>query len=229
MLIKTKKNKLDFLHSKIIKCNKCTRLVNFRKKISLEKRKQYINEVYWGKPITGFGDINGKILIVGLAPAAHGGTRTGRVFTGDKSSEFLYKCLHKAKISNLANSVHINDGLKLYNAYITTALKCVPPGDKPEKNELNNCFNYFKKEIEIIKNLNVIVALGKIAFDACVYFYKQNYNFNNKVKFGHNVSIKLPNNKILIGCYHPSPRNVNTGRISEQKMVKLFKRAGSLV
>jgi uracil-DNA glycosylase family 4 len=229
MLIKTKKNKLNFLHSKIIKCNKCTRLVNFRKKISVEKRKQYINEVYWGKPITGFGDINGKILIVGLAPAAHGGTRTGRVFTGDKSSEFLYKCLHKAKISNLANSVHINDGLKLYNAYITTALKCVPPGDKPEKNELNNCFNYFKKEIEIIKNLNVIVALGKIAFDACVYFYRQNYNFNNKVKFGHNVSIKLPNNKILIGCYHPSPRNVNTGRISEQKMVKLFKRAGSLV
>ena len=229
MLIKTKKNKLDFLHSRIIKCNKCTRLVNFRKKISVEKRKQYINEVYWGKPITGFGDINGKILIVGLAPAAHGGTRTGRVFTGDKSSEFLYKCLHKAKISNLANSVHINDGLKLYNAYITTALKCVPPGDKPEKNELNNCFNYFKKEIEIIKNLNVIVALGKIAFDACVYFYRQNYNFNNKVKFGHNVSIKLPNNKILIGCYHPSPRNVNTGRISEQKMVKLFKRAESLV
>ena len=229
MLIKTKKNKLDFLHSRIIKCNKCTRLVNFRKKISVEKRKQYTNEVYWGKPITGFGDINGKILIVGLAPAAHGGTRTGRVFTGDKSSEFLYKCLHKAKISNLANSVHINDGLKLYNTYITTALKCVPPGDKPEKNELNNCFNYFKKEIEIIKNLNVIVALGKIAFDACIYFYKQNYNFNNKVKFGHNVSIKLPNNKILIGCYHPSPRNVNTGRISEQKMVKLFKRAGSLV
>ena len=229
MLIKTKKNKLDFLHSRIIKCNKCTRLVNFRKKISVEKRKQYINEVYWGKPITGFGDINGKILIVGLAPAAHGGTRTGRVFTGDKSSEFLFKCLHKAKISNLANSVHINDGLKLYNAYITTALKCVPPGDKPEKNELNNCFNFFKKEIEIIKNLNVIVALGKIAFDACIYFYRQNYNFNNKVKFGHNVSIKLPNNKILIGCYHPSPRNVNTGRISEQKMVKLFKRAGSLV
>ena len=178
MLIKTKKNKLDSLHSKIIKCNKCTRLVNFRKKISVEKRKQYINEVYWGKPITGFGDINGKILIVGLAPAAHGGTRTGRVFTGDKSSEFLFKCLHKAKISNLANSVHINDGLKLYNAYITTALKCVPPGDKPEKNELNNCFNYFKKEIEIIKNLNVIVALGKIAFDACIYFYRQNYNFN---------------------------------------------------
>ncbi len=229
MQIKTKNNKLNFLYNNIIKCNKCTRLVNFRKKISKEKRKQYMNEVYWGKPITGFGDINGKILIVGLAPAAHGGTRTGRVFTGDKSSEFLYKCLHKAKLSNIDNSIHVNDGLKLNNAYITTALKCVPPGDKPKKNELNNCFSFFKKEIEIIKNLIVIVALGKIAFDACIYFYKQNYNFNNKVNFGHDVSVKLPNNKILIGCYHPSPRNVNTGRISEQKMVRLFKKVEKLV
>ena len=229
MLIKTKKNKLDFLHSKIIKCNKCTRLVNFRKKISLEKRKQYINEVYWGKPITGFGDINGKILIVGLAPAAHGGTRTGRVFTGDKSSEFLYKCLHKAKISNLANSVHINDGLKLYNAYITTALKCVPPGDKPEKNELNNCFNYFKKEIEIIKNLNVIVALGKIAFDACVYFYKKNHDLKDKLKFEHGAIYILPNKMKLVGCYHPSPRNVNTGRINEKKMSDLFNKVLNLI
>ena len=126
------------LSSKIIKCKKCPRLVRFRKKISFEKRKQFINETYWGKPITGFGDINGKILFVGLAPAAHGGTRTGRVFTGDKSSYFLYKCLYKAKISNQSNSDHINDGLKLKNAFITAALKCVPPGDKPEKKELEN-------------------------------------------------------------------------------------------
>ena len=219
-----KKNNLNFqsLKKKIITCNKCSRLVQFRKKISKEKRKQYMNEVYWGKPITGFGDINGKILIVGLAPAAHGGTRTGRVFTGDKSSEFLYKCLHKAKLSNIDNSIHVNDGLKLNNAYITTALKCVPPGDKPKKNELNNCFSFFKKEIEIIKNLIVIVALGKIAFDACIYFYKKNYNFNNKVNFGHDVSVKLPNNKILIGCYHPSPRNVNTGLLNEMKMKKIL-------
>ena len=115
------------LNNKIIACNKCSRLVKFRKKISTDKRKQYINETYWGKPITGFGDQNGKILFVGLAPAAHGGTRTGRVFTGDKSSEFLYKCLYKAKISNQSKSEHRNDGLKLKKAYITTALKCVPP------------------------------------------------------------------------------------------------------
>ena len=121
----------DKLNKTITKCNKCPRLVKFRKKISKEKRKQYMHETYCGKTITGFGDSNGKILFVGLAPAAHGGTRTGRVFTGDKSSDFLYKCLHNANISNQSTSIHLNDGLKLKNAFITTALKCVPPGDKP--------------------------------------------------------------------------------------------------
>ena len=119
------------LNKKIIRCCKCPRLVKFRKKISTVKRKLYINEKYWGKPITGFGDTNGRILFVGLAPAAHGGTRTGRVFTGDRSSDFLYKCLYKAKISNQSTSTHLNDGLKLNKAFITTALKCVPPEDKP--------------------------------------------------------------------------------------------------
>mgnify|MGYP001165010291 FL=1 len=219
----------EFLRKKIIKCNKCTRLVSFRKKISKEKRKQYLAETYWGKPITGFGDLKGKILIVGLAPAAHGGTRTGRVFTGDRSSDFLYKCLYNAKISNQNTSTHLNDGLKLNNAFITTALKCVPPGDKPIKKELDNCFFYFKKEINLLKNLKIIVALGKIAFDACVYFYKSNYNFSDKLKFAHNNIYKLPNNVLLIGCYHPSPRNVNTGRINEKKMTSLFKKVKNLV
>jgi len=225
--MQTKKNiKSNFekLKKNIIACNKCSRLVNFRKKISKEKRKQYINETYWGKPITGFGDINGKILFVGLAPAAHGGTRTGRVFTGDKSSEFLYKCLHKAKISNQPKSEHKNDGLKLKKAYITTALKCVPPGDKPKKNELDNCFNFFNSEITSLKNLKVIVALGKIAFDACKYFYKSKHNFIDKINFAHEKIYKLPGNILLVGCYHPSPRNVNTGRINEKKMPNLFKK-----
>ena len=221
--------KFQKLSNKIIKCNKCPRLVKFRKKISKEKRKQYRDQTYWGKPITGFGDINGKIFFVGLAPAAHGGTRTGRVFTGDKSSDFLYKCLHKAKISNQSNSDHINDGLKLNNAFITAALKCVPPGDKPLKNELDNCFNYFKQEINLLKNLKVIVALGKIAFDACVYFYKTNYGFSDKIKFGHNSIYHLSNNIMLVGCYHPSPRNVNTGRLNEQKMTSLFKKVLKLI
>ena len=217
------------LNNSIIKCSKCSRLVKFREKISKEKRKQYINEKYWGKPITGFGDINGKILFVGLAPAAHGGTRTGRVFTGDKSSDFLYKCLHKTKISNQSNSDHLKDGLKLNNAFITAALKCVPPGDKPLKKELDNCFNYFKEEIDLLKNLKVIVALGKVAFDTCVYFFKTNYGFSDKIKFGHNSIYHLPNNILLVGSYHPSPRNVNTGRLNEQKMTSLFKKVLKLI
>jgi len=217
------------LNLSITKCTKCSRLVKFRKKISTEKRKQYINETYWGKPITGFGDLKGKILFVGLAPAAHGGTRTGRVFTGDKSSDFLYKCLYKAKISNQPTSKHINDGLRLSKAYITTALKCVPPGDKPLKKELDNCFNFFNKEIDNLKNLKAVVALGKIAFDACVYYYKSNYDFHEKIKFSHGKIFKVPDNVLLIGCYHPSPRNVNTGRINEKKMTNLFLKVLKLV
>ena len=212
------------LNKKIVACNKCSRLVKFRKKISTEKRKQYLHETYWGKPITGFGDQNGKILFVGLAPAAHGGTRTGRVFTGDRSSEFLYKCLYKANISNQSKSEHVDDGLELKKAYITTALKCVPPGDKPKKNELDNCFSFFNSEITYLKNLKVIVALGKIAFDACTYFYKSKYKLNKKIIFAHDKIYKLPDNIILVGCYHPSPRNVNTGRINEKKMTNLFRK-----
>ena len=212
------------LNKKIISCNKCSRLVKFRKKISTEKRRQYLKETYWGKPITGFGDQNGKILFVGLAPAAHGGTRTGRVFTGDRSSEFLYKCLYKAKISNQSKSEHRDDGLKLKKAYITTALKCVPPEDKPLKSELDNCFSFFNSEIASLKNLKVIVALGKIAFDACTYFYKSKYKLNQKINFAHDKIYKLPGNIFLVGCYHPSPRNVNTGRINELKMTNLFRK-----
>jgi len=217
-------NNLNYLNKKIIKCNKCSRLVKFRKKISKIKRKLYLHQKYWGKPITGFGDINGKILFVGLAPAAHGGTRTGRVFTGDKSSDFLYKCLYNAKISNQPTSTHVNDGLKLNKAFITTALKCVPPEDKPLKKELENCSNFFNQEIINLKKLKIIVALGKIAFDTCVYFYRSNYNVKLKMKFQHGKIFNLYKDILLVACYHPSPRNVNTGRINEKKMTNLFKK-----
>lgn len=166
------KNNLDNLNISIINCKKCKRLVTFRQKVANEKRKQYLTENYWGKPITGFGDINAKILIVGLAPAAHGANRTGRVFTGDKSSDFLYKCLYKADISNKEKSEHKDDNLILKNAYITLALKCLPPKDKPTSNELKNCFNFFKNEIKLLENLKVIIALGRIAFDSCVNLFK---------------------------------------------------------
>ena len=211
------------LNESITKCRQCKRLVNFREKIAKEKRKQYLNENYWGKPITGYGDPDAKLLMIGLAPAAHGGNRTGRVFTGDKSSEFLFQCLFKAGLSNQSNSIEKNDGLRLHNAYLTTALKCVPPEDKPTSTELKTCFAFFKKEKNYLRNIKVILALGKIAFDACLNFYREDYEIKTKnYKFSHGCKFQLPDKKILVGCYHPSPRNVNTGRINIKKMVNLL-------
>ena len=220
--------KFKNLNKTIIKCKKCPRLVKFIKKISSEKRKQNINELYWGKPVTGFGGHNAKLLILGLAPAAHGGTRTGRAFTGDKSGEFLFKCLYKAKIANQPLSENLNDGLNLNYTYITNILKCVPPGDKPLKDELNNCSNYFDAEILNLKRLKIIITLGKVAFENCIKFYKKNYNLDKKIYFRHGKSYILPNNIMLIASYHPSPRNVNTKLISTKMMTNLFKRAKKL-
>ena len=215
---------LTKLNRKIISCKQCKRLVEFREKIATEKRKQYKDQIYWGKPITGFGDPNAELLMIGLAPAAHGGNRTGRVFTGDKSSEFLFKCLYKAGFSNQPSSTQKEDGLKLFNTYITTALKCVPPGDKPTPNELKTCLSYFKKENQYLYNVSFILALGKIAFDTCINFYKADYDIKNKdFNFFHGCEYSLPDKKTLIGCYHPSPRNVNTRRINVNKMVSLLK------
>ena len=215
---------LEKLNKKIIQCNQCSRLVKFRRKIAIEKRKQYINELYWGKPITGFGDPNAQLLMIGLAPAAHGGNRTGRVFTGDQSSEFLFRCLHASGFSNNSNSLYKNDGLILKNTYLTTALKCVPPDDKPTNLELKTCFHFFREENKHLKKINIILALGKIAFDSCLNFYKEDFLIQNKnYKFAHGCKYKLPDNRILIGSYHPSPRNVNTGRIDFKRMVSLFK------
>jgi uracil-DNA glycosylase family 4 len=217
--------KFKKLNNTIIKCKKCPRLIKFSKKISSIKRRKNISEVYWGKPVTGFGDINAKLMIIGLAPAAHGGTRTGRAFTGDKSGDFLFNCLHKTGISSLPTSTNSKDGLKLNSTYITNILKCVPPGDKPLNIELSNCSNYFDDEIQNLKNLKVIITLGKIAFDNCIKFYKKNYIINKKLIFIHGVKYSLPDGKILIPSYHPSPRNVNTKVINTKKMISLLKAA----
>ena len=217
--------KFKKLNKTIIKCKKCSRLTKFIKKISLEKRKKNINEKYWGKPVTGFGDINAKLIIIGLAPAAHGGTRTGRAFTGDKSGNFLFKSLHKNKISNQDFSENRNDDLNLKSTYITNILKCVPPGDKPTNSELKNCSNYFMKELDYLKNTEVIVALGKVAFDNCLKIYKERFNINMKFQFKHGKTYLLPDNKILIPCYHPSPRNVNTRIITSAKINQIFRKA----
>ncbi len=217
--------KFKNLNKTIVKCKKCPRLNNFIKKISSEKRKQNINEEYWGKPVTGFGDTKAKLMILGLAPAAHGGTRTGRAFTGDKSGDFLFKSLYTIKISNQSFSKKINDGLKLDSTYITNILKCVPPGDKPLNNELINCSNYFMNELNNLKKLKVIVTLGKVAFDNCLKFYKKKFKINQKLIFKHGKKYLLPDNKILIACYHPSPRNVNTKVITPIMINKLFRKA----
>ena len=224
MSIKFKK-----LNNTIIKCKKCPRLIKFSKRISIIKRKQNLTEIYWGKPVTGFGDINAKLMIIGLAPAAHGGTRTGRAFTGDKSGDFLFNCLFKTGISNLSKSIHNKDGLKLSNTYITNILKCVPPDDKPLNDELSNCSTFFKNELFLLKNLKVIIALGKVSFDNCIKFYKKSYNFNKKLPFIHGAKYILPDNKILIPSYHPSPRNVNRKIINTQKMVSLLKKAKKII
>ena len=217
---------LSKLNKYIIDCRQCDRLVNFREKIATEKRKQYKDEIYWGKPITGYGDYKAKLLMVGLAPAAHGGNRTGRVFTGDRSADFLFKCLFEAGFCNQSTSINRDDGLILKDLYLTTALKCVPPGDKPTSLELKTCFKFFNNEINLLKNITIIIALGKIAYDACVNYYKLKYDIKNKdYIFGHGSQNKLPDNKILIASYHPSPRNVNTKVVTSRMINQLFRKA----
>ena len=217
--------KFKKLNKTIVNCKKCPRLTNFIKKISIEKRKQNIDEKYWGKPVTGFGDLNAKLMIIGLAPAAHGGTRTGRAFTGDKSGDVLFKSLYLTNISNQNFSKNINDGLKLKSSYVTNILKCVPPGDKPMKNELLSCSNYFEKELDYLKNLKVIVTLGKVAFDNCLKIYKKKFNVSKKITFKHNKKYLLPDGRILIACYHPSPRNINTKVVTSSMINQLFRKA----
>jgi len=223
MSIKFKK-----LNKTIIKCRKCPRLVKFIQKISTNKRKQNENEIYWGKPVPGFGDENSKLAIIGLAPAAHGGTRTGRAFTGDKSGDFLFKCLHSVGISNNPYSINLKDNLKLSSTYVTNILKCVPPDDKPLRNEISNCSNFFNEEFLTLKRLKVIVTLGRVAFDNCINLHKNKYQIKKKFIFKHGKKILLPNGIIIIPSYHPSPRNVNTKLITNKMMISLFKKAKKL-
>ena len=214
---------LSIIRKEIVNCRKCNRLVFFREKIAKEKRKSYIDWEYWGKGVPGFGKPNSKLLILGLAPAAHGANRTGRVFTGDKSADFLFKCLYHVGLSNQPNSDHLNDGLVL-SGYMTPILKCVPPGDKPTAEEILNCSDFLKKELKFLPNLKIIVGLGKIAFDTYLKHVKSIHPIKMKdYKFIHSVGYNLPNGIKLYGCYHPSPRNVNTKRLDFNMMITFLR------
>ena len=215
---------LTDLEHEIIGCRKCERLVAFREKIALEKRKSFMDWNYWGKPVPGYGNPNARMMILGLAPAAHGGNRTGRVFTGDKSADFLFKCLYHVGLANQPNSDHRNDGLKL-DGYITPAVKCVPPGDKPTAQEKDNCEPFLADEFKLLSRLEVVLGLGKIGFDSCLKFVRKTHPFKMKdYKFGHGVRYKLPNGLTLFGAFHPSPRNVNTGRLSFEMMIHFLEK-----
>ena len=207
------------IQNQIISCCDCPRLVSFRSQIAEKKRKSFMDWDYWGKPVPGYGDPKSKLLILGLAPAAHGGNRTGRVFTGDKSADFLFKCLSAVGLSNQAESESRDDGLKI-SGYMTVAVKCVPPGDKPTAQERNNCARHLSAEIEHLPNLKIVLGLGKVGFESFLH-YSRNYH-QIKMKdypFRHGVGYQLPSGIMLYGAYHPSPRNVNTKRITFDMMV----------
>ena len=214
---------IEKVRNEIVSCARCPRLVEFRTKIAKEKRKSFMDWDYWGKPVPGYGDDNSKLLILGLAPAAHGGNRTGRVFTGDKSADFLFKCMHSAGLSNQPESIAFDDGLKL-NGFMSVAVKCVPPGDKPTAEERNNCASHLANEIECLVNMKIVLGLGKIGFESFLHYTRKSHDIKMKdFPFKHGVGYELPSGVTLYGAYHPSPRNVNTKRITFDMMVKFLK------
>ena len=209
-------SQLRVLNEEIVACRKCVRLVKYREKVAREKRRAYRDWEYWGKPVPGFGDSSAQLLILGLAPAAHGGNRTGRVFTGDRSGDFLYAALHKAGFANQATSLHRDDGLQLKNVYITATCRCAPPDNKPLPKEISNCRAYFERELEILRP-KAILALGKIAWDGYLEILKQRGKISSRAlyKFAHGAEAEVaPGTPRLFGVYHPSQQNTQTGRVT---------------
>ena len=217
---------LQRIAEEVCACRKCPRLVKYREKVAREKRRAYREWEYWGRGVPGFGDPRAEIFILGLAPAAHGANRTGRVFTGDRSGDFLYKALHKAGFANQPTSLHREDGLNLENAYIAAAVRCAPPANKPLPREIWNCRKYLERELEILQP-KAILALGKIAWDAYLEMLKQDGKIASRAayKFAHGaeaeITTELPR---LFGVYHPSQQNTQTGRVTEAMYAGVLKR-----
>ena len=216
---KKSENKIKDLNLRIINCKRCPRLTDYLHKVSKEKTRRFRDERYWGRPLAGFGDINARLLILGLAPAAHGGNRTGRMFTGDSSGDWLAKVLNNFGFANKPTSQNSHDGYRLIDTYITASLRCAPPQNKPLKAELENCSVYLKEEFDILKNVMVIVCLGKIAFDSCLKMLEI-----KGPKFFHGNIIHYKN-KVIISSYHPSRQNTQTGRLKWEQWSGIFSQA----
>jgi len=216
---------LNKLNTEIIACRKCPRLVAWREEVAHVKRKAYKDWAYWGKPVPGFGDARARVLVVGLAPGAHGSNRTGRAFTGDASGGFLYPALHRAGFANQPNAERRGDDLRLIDLYIAAVARCVPPANKPTPEELNNCQPYLEQELEILKP-KVIVCLGRIAFERVLRIFSVR---NSAWKFGHGAFYKLENGPWILCSYHPSQQNTLTGKLTVKMFDAIWLKAQELV
>jgi uracil-DNA glycosylase family 4 len=221
---------LAALNARIIDCNRCPRLREYCTQVAATRRRAYAGFNYWGRPVPSFGDPEATVLIVGLAPGAHGSNRTGRPFTGDGSGNFLYPVLYKTGFASQPNAVDRNDGMQLKGMQITSVARCAPPGNKPLPDELANCAPYLDEEIAALKNLRVIVCLGKIAFDGVLQHFRRTglVNRRGQMTFAHGAEYTLPNGMVLLSSYHPSLQNTNTGKLTGAMFLRIFQRAGEI-
>ncbi len=216
---------LEQLNEAIVQCRKCPRLVRYREKIAREKRRAFRDCEYWGRPVPGFGDLHAELLILGLAPAAHGGNRTGRMFTGDRSGDFLYQALYRAGFANQATSTARGDGLRLKNAYIAAVVRCAPPANKPLPSELANCRPYFEVDLELLRP-RAVLALGSIAMRAYLGLLKERGQIQSLAAFPfcHGANYKLPGElPRLFASYHPSQQNTFTGKLTEAMLIRVLR------
>jgi uracil-DNA glycosylase len=215
---------LPHLAADVSSCRLCPRLVAWREQVAVEKRAAFRDEEYWGRGVPGFGDPNATILVLGLAPAAHGANRTGRVFTGDRSGEWLFRAMYRAGLANQPTSVSIDDGLALTGAWVTAVVKCAPPDNKPLPDERSNCHAYFARELTLLTDLRVVVCLGAFAYEAAC----SEFGIRPRPKFGHGVEVVAPNGLTLVCSFHPSQQNTFTGRLTEPMLDGVFARAVEL-
>jgi len=215
---------LDDLERRVVGCRRCPRLVEWRERVAGEKRAAFRSEEYWGRPLPGFGDPDARVYILGLAPAAHGGNRTGRVFTGDRSADWLYGSLHRTGFANQPTSLHPGDGLRLDRAFLAAAVRCAPPANRPLPAERDNCLPYAREELALLDGVSVIVCLGGFAWDAAARLLE----LRPRPRFGHGAEHALAGAPALLGCYHPSQQNTFTGRLTEEMLDAVFARAREL-